>query len=240
MSTAQQEKAPTPKELYDQQPDPLTPKPDEVERYMAAVQVRYESAKETKERQRLKREALNQIELAGLRASRRRDEALDSLSRMFRLGQVPSNALDGQFRGIFVTPAIHSLLDPELRIGAKLYMPWIGKRFRAADSGGENLLKSSVRPVASLLWPGYKQITVEDNGNLAGFRFKTHSGPGRLDPDRRTLTLDYDLEENPRFLVRNTLDELVEIVPGTYLGKMLYRRGGSWRMIGYFAVTDIA
>jgi hypothetical protein len=62
--------------------------------------------------------------------------------------------------------------------------------------------------------------------------------PGKVDPDRETLKIDYDSDENPGFLIRDILDELVQVVPGAYLGKVLLRRGGGeeWRLIGYFAL----
>ena len=48
---------------------------------------------------------------------------------------------------------------------------------------------------------------------------------------------DYDSDENPSFLIRDILDELVEVVPGANLGKVLLRRGdGDRRLIGYFAL----
>ena len=64
--------------------------------------------------------------------------------------------------------------------------------------------------------------------------------PGQLDPDRETLKIDYDYDENPRLLIRDILDELVQIVPGAYLGKVLLRRKETWRLLGYFALQPAA
>ncbi len=238
MSTAQRQKAPSPKQLYDQQPYPLDAGPDEVENYVSSVQRRNKSAKDAGDRRRLRREVIAQIELAGIRASSQRDAALESLNRIFRLGSAPSTALDGTYRGIMVATSVHGLVDPLLRWVTNLYMPWVGKRFVAADSTGDNVLEPSARHLARLVWPNYKDFSTLDNGRLAGLVFKTSSGPGRLDPDRQTLALDYDQPGNPGFLVRNVLDELVEIVPGAYLGKFCHRRGSKLKLIGYFAVTD--
>lgn len=238
MSTAEQQKAPSPKQLYDQQPYPLEAVPDEVERYLEAVLRRCETAKDAADRRRLRREVIAQIELAGIRASSRRDDALEALNRIFRLGRLPSTTLDGLYRGLFVVTSIHSMVDPVIRTVTNLYMPWVGKRFMAADSTGDNVLEPSARLLARMAWPGYKGYSSLDDGRLAGFGFKTSTGPGRLDPDRQTLALDYNIETNPRFIIRNVIDELVELVPGVYLGKFCYRRGSKLRLIGYFAVTD--
>jgi ABC-type multidrug transport system fused ATPase/permease subunit len=41
------------------------------------------------------------------------------------------------------------------------------------------------------------------------------------------------------YLIRDILDELVEIVPGANLGKVLWRHGdGSYALIGYFALRN--
>jgi hypothetical protein len=50
------------------------------------------------------------------------------------------------------------------------------------------------------------------------------------------MKIDYDSEENPRLLIRDILDELVQVVPGAYLGKILLRRAETWRLLGYFAL----
>lgn len=238
MSTAEREKTVTPKQLFEQQPDPLASRPEDVESYVAAIQARCAGARDSKERGRLRREALSQIELAGVRTATRRDEALDALNRLFRLGAPPSAPLDGFYRGIVVAPVLHRWIDPVLRASFNIYMPWVGKRFNAAHAGGDNLLEPSARLLARLIWPGYHKLVPTDEGRLTGFRFRTYPGPGRVDPDIETLALDYNLDENPRLVVRNVVDELVEVVPGAYLGKMLLRTGKSWRLAAYFAVTD--
>ena len=76
-------------------PDPLEPTSAEVERYVKALQEQGDDL--------ARREVWNQIRLAGARAGRRREEAHDSLNRIFRLGSAPSEALDGPYDGILVT-----------------------------------------------------------------------------------------------------------------------------------------
>ena len=109
----------------------------------------------------------------------------------------------------------------------------------ATAQTGDNLLVASARPVARVLFPSYRLEPLDD-GSYAAFRFRTYVGPGQVDPDSETLKIDYDSEENPRLLIRDILDELVQIVPGAYLGKVLLRRKETWSLLGYFALQPAA
>ena len=63
----------------------------------------------------------------------------------------------------------------------------------------------------------------------------------RIDRNRQVLKIDYDSAENPDFLIRDILDELVEIVPRVYLGKVLVRFSEHIRWLGaYFALQPPA
>ena len=214
------------------EPDPLEPSPEQVERYVAAVQ---QLASEDPER--AKALAWNQIRLAGVRARRRPREARDSLNRMFRLGVPPDPAIDGPTKGILVTPVMPRVAEVPFRGLAEAWMPWMGKRFDPSTQTGDNLLTASARTPSKLFWPNYHPEETGD-GRLAAFKFRTYASPGTLDTDRQTMKIDYDSDENPGFLIRDILDELVQIVPGAYLGKVLARRkrGAPWRLIGYFAL----
>jgi hypothetical protein len=210
------------------EPDPLEPTPASVEAYVRALQ-------DLDDPELAGREAWRQIRLAGARAGQRRAEAHDTLNRIFRLGSAPSEPLDGVCNGILVTPTTSRLTDPLLRALAGAWMPWVGKRFQASESAGDNLLLPSARRPMRLLWPSYRPEDSGD-GRCAAFRFRTYASPGKVDPDRETLKIDYDSDDNPSFLIRDILDELVEVVPGAYLGKVLLRRGDRWLLTGYFAL----
>jgi hypothetical protein len=216
------------------QPDPLAPHPEEVERYVEALQLLAEDDPDLARRQ-----TWNQIRLAGMRAGRHRAEAHDSLNHIFRLGALPKPAPDGHFEGLAITPATFAATDPVLRVLSHLWMPWLGKRFDAGAQTGDNAMLPSARLPSRLFWPGYRFRSIGD-GRYAAFRFRTYAGAGALDQERRVLKIDYDLDENPGFLIRDILDELVQVVPDVYLGKALMRRGGptnsSWRLAGYFAL----
>jgi hypothetical protein len=214
------------------EPDPLEPQPPDVERYVEALQGLTKANTEL-----ARRAAWNQIRLAGARAQARPREAYDTLNRVFRLGVPPDPPLEGPHDGILVTPMVPAPANAALRRIAAAWMPWLGKRFDPERHAGDNLLSASARVPARVLFSGYRPEPAE-GGRLAAFRFRTYVGAGKVDPDRETLKIDYDSDDNPRLLIRDILDELVQVVPGAYLGKVLLRRGGgdAWRLIGYFAL----
>src|SRR5207245_1080320 len=133
------------------EPDPLETTPDEVERYIAALQ---ETAGDQPELAR--RLVWNQIRLAGIRGRSNRKEAYESLNRMFRLGVPPDPPIDGPTNGILVTPVMPRLAEPGFRALAGAWMPWVGKRFDPATQTGDNLLTASARLPSRALWPGYR------------------------------------------------------------------------------------
>jgi hypothetical protein len=161
----------------------------------------------------------------------------ETLDSMFRHGSLPVEPLEGTYPGTLVTPTTWRLTDPPLRAVARVWMPWLGKRFYPATASGDNLLVNSARLPARGLWPSYRLQETGD-GRYSAFRFRTYSSPGTVDPDIETLKIDYDSDDNPSFLIRNILDELVEVEPGSYLGKVLLRRRSGWRLVGYFSLRS--
>jgi len=225
-------------DLHALQPDPLEPCSEEVERYIAALQELAESDPDLAERQ-----AWSQIRLAGMRAGQRRSEALDSLNRIFRLATVPESSPDGPYDGLVVTTTTFAATDLLFRALLSLWMPWLGKRFDARTAYGDNMMLPSARVPAKFVWPSYRFQDMGE-GRYAAFRFRSYAGAGTLDHDRRVLKIDYDSDENPTFLIRDILDELVQVVPNIYLGKVLLRYGKpsrqSWRLVAYFALQPAA
>lgn len=157
------------------------------------------------------------------------------LNELFRTGSPPTD-LDGPTEGILVTTTTNKVLDPAVAAATKLWMPWQGKRFDASSGTGDNRITSSGRIASKLLWPLYSMKDAAE-GKLA-FDFHTYVDDGKDDPDRRVMVIDYkDVEKNPTLVIRSVRDELVEIVPGAYLGKILYRlSSGSHELIGFFAL----
>ncbi len=157
------------------------------------------------------------------------------LNAIFKLGTPPAS-LDGPTDGILVMTTTNPVLDAAARLVTGLWMPWQGKRFDSVGGSGDNRMISSARLPSKLLWPLYKMKDAAD-GKLA-FDFKTYNDAGKLDPDVRVMVIDYaDVGDNPRLIIRSIRDELVEVVPGAYLGKILFRLPRDrYEMIGFFAL----
>jgi hypothetical protein len=178
-------------------------------------------------------------ERAGLSEHRWREAArtprgLAELQRLFRGGRYPSQPPDGRTRGAFIGTTLGGPFDRGVGALAGLWMPWLGKRFDAASSTGDNVLavgprwsaRLALRAASRLGWA----MALEPDGTLRGFPFVTGRGPGIMDPDA------YPGAPNPD-LVRRVLDEVVEVEPGLLLGKAHLRvAGGRWRQAGYFSL----
>ena len=212
------------------EPDPLEPTPAQVEGYVASL-------KELDDAGYARRQAWNQVRLAGVRAATRPTEVQRSLELVFRLGSPP--AIDGETDGVLLATSFRGPANAAFRAAANLWMPWLGKRFDADARMGENFLSADARLPFKAIWPSHNPRPLGD-GRLAAFPFDTRIAPDELDGDRQVMKLDYDRRENPSFIVRNVLDELVEVVPGAYLGKMLVRRrpGALYRQTGWFALQQ--
>ncbi len=78
---------------------------------------------------------------------------------------------------------------------------WIGKKFDAQNSVGINVFKN------------------KKNGQITdGYPFKTYVARGLFDPIF-VLRIDYNVPGNP-FWVKYIVDEIVQVAPNEYLGKM--------------------
>ena len=144
-----------------------------------------------------------------------------ALNEMFRAGTVPSG-LSGPTDGMLVMTTTNPLLDPVVRLVTSLWMPWQGKRFDSETDSGINQFTDSAAMPAKLLWPSYRLKDAEE-GRLA-FDFTTYEDSGRDDPDRQVMVIDYSsVEANPRLIIKRIRDELVQVAPSTYLGKVLFQ-----------------
>lgn len=180
---------------------------------------------------------------AGKRIGSNREAAIAELNELFALG-TPSEGIDGQTEGILVGFTMQAIPDRALALLTGAWMPWAGKRFDAAEATGDNLLANSARWPAKLLWPLYG--TREAGDHRVAFDFVTRVEDGAVDPGLDVLVIDYaPVESNPRLIIRSIRDELVEIVPGTHLGKMLWRSGpaedAKHTLLAFFALkTPVA
>ena len=175
------------------------------------------------------------FERLGKLAGHDRAAAAEQLAELFACGQ-PSQGIDGPTDGILVAPLIHPLADIPLRLMAATKLPWLGKRFDAEHARGDNLLPNGARWPIKLLWPLYS--TRAGDGARLAFDFQTRVEPGGVEPSVDVLVIDYaPIERNPRLVVRSIRDELVEIVDGAHLGRILWRQGEDrYTNIGYFAL----
>jgi hypothetical protein len=179
------------------------------------------------------------FEQLGDEVRRDRDAGAAALAELFALG-VPPAGIDGRTEGILVAPTITPPVDRLMRGLSGAWMPWLGKRFDAEANLGDNVLRQSARWPAKLFWPLYGTRPFGDD--RTAFDFETRVEPSEDDPSVEVLVIDYVvMDSNPRFLIKRIRDELVEIVPGANLGKILWRHGdGSYALIGYFALRSPA
>src|SRR5215210_5187732 len=77
-----------------------------------------------------------QVSLAARRMGANREEALDTLNGIFKLGSAPDPSASGRHRGQLTTSTLFAPLDSYGRFMSRLYMPWKGKRFDAQSSSG--------------------------------------------------------------------------------------------------------
>lgn len=161
-----------------------------------------------------------------------------ALNALFRSGTLPTESLDGRYRGglaaIDLAPGATQLAQAIL----SRWLPWQGKRFDAACECGDNVFSRDSYPLARVIWPLYRAYAGDTATTYRAFTFQTYTGPGLFDADRQVFKLDYDLPGNPSGNVKRVLDELVELPDGTFLGKAhLKLYGGAWKTVAYFTLA---
>lgn len=143
--------------------------------------------------------------------------------KQFVAGNVPQTALDGFYQG-----TAHIFFDKQT--------PWLGKSFAAADNLGFNIFMPKGAALLKILAPFYKKFNKNAKGNTDAFYFQTRTEVGLKDKEIDVIKLDYDAPENP-FPIRIILDEIVEIAPEQFLGKIhlkVFPR--FYSTIGYFGL----
>jgi hypothetical protein len=146
------------------------------------------------------------------------------------------HALDGPTEGMLVAPSMGRVGTPLVKALSRMYMPWLGKRFFAAEGRGDNRFSPGVWAPAKLLWPRYS--TRRNGAERTAFDFVTRTEAGGNDPDTQVLVIDYaPVDDNPVRLIRRIRDEIVEVEPAIFLGKILYRENdGGYSNLGFFAL----
>lgn len=143
--------------------------------------------------------------------------------RKFVEGRIPEQAPDGFYQG-----TAHIFFDKQT--------PWLGKSFASDDKFGFNIFMPKGAALLKFMMPLYKQFSRNGQGDTDAFYFQTRTGTGLKDKSVRVIKLDYSASENP-FPIRIILDEIVEIAPAQFLGKIhlkVFPR--FYSTIGYFGL----
>lgn len=143
----------------------------------------------------------------------------------FVAGRAPDQGPDGFHPG-----EAHVLFDKKT--------PWLGKQFDRQAQIGFNIFTPLGARILKVASPLYQKFSVNEEGNTRAYYFKTYIGKGRKDVNTDVFKLDYDMPENP-FWIRAILDEVVEIAPREYLGKIHVKfLPGFFVTIGYFGLRE--
>ena len=167
---------------------------------------------------------------------RNRAEVIRRMDGLFAAGVVPDPSPSGFQQGRLLGTVTWAPWDAVAARIAQLWMPWLGKTFSPTTGTGMNRFTSTIatRSWLRALFPRHTPETIPPD-RLEAFPFRTCVGPGEVDSGVRVLKIDYDFEANPA-LIRHILDEVVQIAPGHYLGKVLFRSGGRYSRIGFFSL----
>lgn len=164
------------------------------------------------------------------------------LAQIFAAGTAPDGP-DGKLEGLIVGKLFGipeaRLANPLMRIDPT----WRGKTFDAAGGVGWNRLSPIARFVMPVITAGY--LGLRSGGTeMEGFDFAHALAPSWIEPGKTVRALDYAVPEyrNPTirtFPIGRTRDEIVEVIPGVYLGRALLRMNdGAIRLIAYFALRE--
>ena len=234
-------------------PDPLQPQAGSVKRYIAAIQAAERAITHAlsfqempgidiprdlleKQLRAIRKAVKDQLRFAQARLLGDRSATLSLFDHLFGIGGLPSPPLDGRYTGLYLDLALAPGLTELGNVARRLWMPWKGKYIDAAGQCGVNIFDASLLPLVRLAWPGYSGIRREGQGTFRAFDFQTTISRSIADPESEVLQIDYNLAENPAFLVRDVRDELVQLVDGLYFGKSYLLPGGIRFLAAYFAL----
>ena len=171
--------------------------------------------------------------------SARKQQQLEALFARGWAPEGPDGALEGLIVGpLFNVPEAY-LANPLMKIDPT----WRGKTFDAAAGTGYNRLAPIARLAMPFIAPGYRGLRPLD-GEMVGFHFNHAIDTALLEPKIQVRALDYGVPEyrNPSvrtFPIKRTRDELVELIPGLYLGRALLRMpDGEIRNVAWFALRE--
>ena len=162
------------------------------------------------------------------------------IGALFAAGMQPEH-LDGAYEGLIVGKLFNvpeaALANPLLAINPT----WRGKTFDAESGTGFNRLIPLARYAMRVIAPLYRGLR-RVGPEMVGFDFRYSADVGLVAPSIPVVALDYGVEEyrNPSvrtFPIKRTRDEIVELLPGLYLGRaLLTMHSGEIRTIAHFAL----
>lgn len=166
------------------------------------------------------------------------------LAELFAAGAAPegpNGAMEGLIIGkLFGIPEA-ALANPLMKIDPT----WRGKTFDPETGTGFNrlspLARFSLRAVAPL-YTGLRRTGAE----VEGFHFRHRIDTAAAAPFNKVRALDYSVPHfrNPSvrtFPIKRTRDEVVELLPGLYLGRaLLTLHSGEVRLIAYFGLREFS
>lgn len=159
--------------------------------------------------------------------------SLTELETCFRAAETPAR-IDGPTRGRVLTTTLGYGADAVAGGLSRLWMPWKGKVFDPEAQQGRNLFTDSFRLVQRALWPGYDNDHPEDDRRYSTFPFTTWEGQSTFTPGGAdVLKIDYEHPQSP-WLIRDILDELVQVDDRLFLGQALLRVKGRLHRMAWF------
>ncbi|TDY06475.1 hypothetical protein [Mycolicibacterium litorale] len=168
----------------------------------------------------------------------------DQLAELFARGEAPDGpygAMEGLIVGrLFGIPEAQ-LANPLMKIDPT----WRGKTFDIEAGTGFNRLSPLARYTLRAVAPLYRGMH-RAGDEVVGFEFTHRIDTAAAAPFNRVRALDYSPARyrNPSlrtFPIKRTRDELVELLPGLYLGRaLLTMPDGEVRLIAYFALREFS
>lgn len=149
----------------------------------------------------------------------------------------PNGDCEGINMNLYGAPWLRGM-DMLIRVGQLLGgIGWAGKTFDAQNGTGYNRLTPSAKIAAVIAMPHYKMRKI--NGELIGFDFYHCIDNSPVAPNIPVRAITYDAPEfNNPLVLPKTRDEIVEIVPNVYLGRVLLRNTFGWKLSGYFGLRN--
>ncbi len=161
------------------------------------------------------------------------------LPMLFAEGNGEAEAPNGDTEGMVMNlhgSALMRTINGAVLVGQFLGgMGWTGKTFNPETGTGYNRITRSATIPTRIVMPHYKLKKQGDE--LLGFDFHHRIDRSPVAPHLKVRAITYDEPafKNPLILPK-VRDEIVEMVPDVFLGRVLYKGKYGWDIVGYFAV----